>query len=70
MIENPDFEQEYYSRTAISIYKIGQDSIILTKWLPDYDSSFYEKTNYYDLMSILICFENDIQVNHFIKNNT
>ena len=33
MIENPDCEQDYWSRTAIDIYKIGQDSFRLRKWL-------------------------------------
>ena len=50
MNENPDFEQNYYSRTAIGIYKIGHDAIRLTKWLAYYDRSYYESINYYDLM--------------------
>ena len=33
MIENLDFEQDCYSRTAESINKIGHDSIRLLKWL-------------------------------------
>ena len=33
MSENPDFEQDYWSRTAEGIYKIGHDSIRLMKWL-------------------------------------
>ena len=33
MLENLDFEQNYYSRTAIGIYKIGHDAIRLMKWL-------------------------------------
>ena len=33
MIENPDFEQNYYSRTAKGIYFIGHNSIRLKKWL-------------------------------------
>ena len=28
MSENPDFEQDYWSRTAEGIYKIGHDSIL------------------------------------------
>ena len=39
MLENPEFEQDYYSRTAESIYKIGHDSIKLLKWLAYYDRS-------------------------------
>ena len=30
-LENPDFEQDYQSSTAIGIYKIGYDSIKLLK---------------------------------------
>ena len=33
MLENFDFEQNYWSRTAIGIYKIGHDSIRLMKWI-------------------------------------
>ena len=29
MLENPDFERDYWSRTAEGIYKIGDDSITL-----------------------------------------
>ena len=39
MLENPDLEQIYYSRTAISIYKNGLDSIKLMKGLIYYDRS-------------------------------
>ena len=31
MIKNPDFEQNFWSRTATGIYKIGHDSIRLKK---------------------------------------
>ena len=56
MLKNPDFEQDYWSRTAKGIYKIGHDSIRLMKWICYYVRSYYEKINYYDLMrSILIC---------------
>ena len=27
MLEKPDFEQDYYSRTEVSIYKIGHDRL-------------------------------------------
>ena len=50
MIKNPDFEQNYWSRTAIGIYKIGHDSIRLMKFICYYDRSIYENKNYYDLM--------------------
>ena len=56
MLENPDFEQNYWSRTATGIYKISHDSIRLRKWICYYDRSYYENINYYDLMaSILTC---------------
>ena len=56
MLENSDFEQEYWSKTAIGIYKIGHDSIRLMKWLICYDRSYYDNMNYFDLMgSILAC---------------
>ena len=50
MLENPDFEQNYWSRTAKGIYKTGHDSIRLMKWICYYDRSYYENINYYDLM--------------------
>ena len=37
MLKNPDFEQDYWSRAAKGIYKIGHDSIRLMKWLIYYD---------------------------------
>ena len=33
MLENSDFEQNYWSRTATGIYKNGHDSIRLKKWI-------------------------------------
>ena len=33
MLENLDFEQDYFSRTVIGIIKIARDSIRLLKWL-------------------------------------
>ena len=50
MCEHPDFEQIFYSRTAINLYEIGHDSIRLKKWLAYYDRSYYENIIYYDLM--------------------
>ena len=41
MLENPDFEQDYLSRTAIGIYKIRHDSIRLMNWIAYYDRSYY-----------------------------
>ena len=37
MIEIPNFEQNYWSKTAEGIYKIGHDSIRLMKWICFYD---------------------------------
>ena len=54
MLENPDFEQEYWSRTAICFYKIGHDSIRLVKWLAYYDRSHHENINYYDLKGAVL----------------
>ena len=51
MIKNPDFEQNYWSRTATGIYKIGLDSVRLMKFICYYDRSYFEKINYYNLMS-------------------
>ena len=50
MLENPNFEQNYWSRTAQGVYKISHDSIRLIKWICYYDRSYYESFNYYDLM--------------------
>ena len=33
LLENFDFEQNHYSKTATGVYKIGHDSIGLLKWL-------------------------------------
>ena len=46
MLESSDFEQKYWSRTAYGIYKNGQDSIRLMKWICYYDRSYYENINY------------------------
>ena len=54
MIENPNFEQNYWSRTADGIYKIGHDSIRLMKWICYYDRSYYENMKYYDLMGSIL----------------
>ena len=43
-------EQNYRSRTAESVYKVGHDSIRLMKWLIFYVSSYYDNMNYFDLM--------------------
>ena len=51
LLLNPDVEQNYWSRTAKGIYKIGHDSIRLMKWICYYDRSYYENINYHDLMA-------------------
>ena len=56
MLLNPNFEQNYCSRTATGIYKIGHDSIRLMKWICYYDRSYYENINYYDLMGSICIF--------------
>ena len=61
LLLNPNFEQNYWSRTSKGIYKIGHDSIRLMKWICYYDRSYYENINYYDLMSSICKFlKNDI----------
>ena len=50
MLKNPEFEQDYWSRTAKGIYKIGHNSIRLMKWICYNAKSYYENINYYDLM--------------------
>ena len=40
MLENVDFEQDFWSRTAEGLYKIGHDSIRLMKQLVFYDRSY------------------------------
>ena len=56
MLKNPEFEQDYWSKTATGIYKIGHDSIRLIKWIIYYDRSYYDNLNNFDLMrSNLTC---------------
>ena len=49
MLENPDFEQDNWSKTATGTYKIGHDCVRLMKWLIYYDRSYYDSVNYFDL---------------------
>ena len=60
MLENPDFEQDYCSRTAEGNHKIGHDSIRLMKRLIFYDRSYYDNMNYFDLMGSLCKFLNEV----------
>ena len=48
MLENPDFEQDFWSRTAKGIYKIGHDPTILMKWLIYCDQSCHDNLNYFN----------------------
>ena len=56
MLKNPDYEQNYWSRTAKGIYKIGYESIRLMKWICYYDRSYYDNINYYDMMASICIF--------------
>ena len=60
MLENPNFEQNYWSRTAQGVYKIGHDSIRLLKWICYLDRSYYENINYYDLIGSICNHLNEI----------
>ena len=60
MIENPDFEQNYYSRTAESIYKSRHENFRLMNWLIYYDTSYHQNMNYYDLMGSILKYLNEI----------
>ena len=60
MLENIDFEQIYWSRTAEGIHKFDHDSIRLMKWICYCDRSYYEKINYYDLMASICKHLNEI----------
>ena len=60
MLENSDFEQNHWSRTATGIYKKRHDSIRLMKCICYYDRSYYEKINYYDLMASVCKYLNEI----------
>ena len=58
MTDNPDFEQNYWSKTVTGVYKIGHDSIRLMKWICD--RSCYENINYYELMGSICRYNIDI----------
>ena len=60
MLENPDFEQDRYSRTIIGIHKIGHDTIRLMKWLAFYDRSSYENIYYHDMMGSVLKSSNEV----------
>ena len=65
MLENPDIEQNYWSRTAIGIYEIGHDSIRLMKWMflwlilfwklkPIWFNGIYCKTFKWNILMVII----------------
>ena len=56
MLENPDFEQDYYCRAAEGFFEIGHDINGLVKWLAYYDRSYYEKLKFYDLVGSVLKF--------------
>ena len=60
MLENPDFEQSYLSETAEGIYRIGHDSVRLTKWTSSCDRSDFKNIHYYDLMGSVRKYLNEI----------
>ena len=60
LLEISDFEQNYWSRTATGIYKIGHDSIRLMEWICYYDRSYYENVNYFVLMGSICKHLNEI----------
>ena len=50
MLKNSDFQQNYWSKTARGVYKMGHDCKRLLKWICYHDRSYYENINYYDMM--------------------
>ena len=60
MNENPDFEQDHWSRTAEGIFKNGHDSVGLIKWLIYYDRSYHDNVNYFDLLGSICKYLNEV----------
>ena len=54
MIKNPDFEQDYWSRTARAKYKIGHVAIRTMKWLIYSDRSYYDNMKNFDLIGSIV----------------
>ena len=69
MMKNPDFEHDYWSRTATGIYKIGLDNIRLMKWFCFFDRSYYENVNYFDLMGSVLKFLNEISQRWLLRRS-
>ena len=59
-LENPDFEQDQWSRRTEGIYKIAHDSIRLMEWICCYGRTYYEIIYYYDLMGSICKHLNEI----------
>ena len=55
-----DFEKNYNSRTAESIYRIEHDSKRLSKWLAYFDI-YYEDINYFDLLASALSALNEMK---------
>ena len=60
MLENPEFEQSFCSRTAECKYINEHDSIRWMKWLAYYDRSYYVNINYYGLKGSALKYLNEI----------
>ena len=69
MLENPNFEQNYWSITAEGFYKIGHDSIRLMKWICFCDRSFCENINYFDLMASVCKHLNEISKRRILRRS-
>ena len=50
MLEDLNFEQDYWSRTAQGVYKIAHDYNRIMKWLIYYDRFYHDNLNYFELM--------------------
>ena len=59
MSENLDFENNYYSKTALVLYKSGYDKNRFMKWLIYYNRSYYVNINNYDLMGFILKYINE-----------
>ena len=54
MLEKPDFEQDYWSKTSQGVYKVGLDPFRLMEWLTNYERSFYRNITYDDLLGSVL----------------
>ena len=62
LLKNPDFEEDYWSRTGQGVYKIAHDNIWLMKWICIcfYDRPYYGNINSYDLMGSVCRYSNEV----------